>query len=89
MRQENSKAKALDRPPWAKRLTDSRKLTGMGPSEFSRKIGLSQQRYSNYERGEREPNISAWQRIISYLPVDLDFIIIGQSGPMDSDKNNT
>jgi transcriptional regulator with XRE-family HTH domain len=88
MREETSKAKTPDRPSWAKRLTDARKLTGMGPSEFSRKIGLSQQRYSNYERGEREPNISAWQRIISYLPVDLDFIIIGQSGPADRGKNN-
>jgi transcriptional regulator with XRE-family HTH domain len=81
---ETSRAKITDRPAWAKRLTDARKLTGLGPTEFSRRIGLSQQRYSNYERGEREPNVNAWQRIISHLPVDLDFIIIGQSGVSDA-----
>ncbi len=89
MRGEATRTKTSDRPSWAKRLTDARKLTGMGPSEFSRKIGLSQQRYSNYERGEREPNISAWQRIVSHLPVDLNFIIIGQSGIGERSKNNS
>lgn len=84
MAEETSRAKTSDRPAWAKRLTDARKLTGMGPTEFSRRIGLSQQRYSNYERGEREPSVNAWQRIISHLPVDLDFIIIGQSGIGDT-----
>ena len=81
---ESGRAKIADRPAWAKRLADARKLTGLGPTEFSRRIGLSQQRYSNYERGEREPNVIAWQRIISHLPVDLNFIIIGQSGPSDT-----
>jgi transcriptional regulator with XRE-family HTH domain len=81
---ESGNAKIADRPAWAKRLSDARKLTGLGPTEFSRRIGLSQQRYSNYERGEREPNVIAWQRIVTHLPVDLDFIIIGQSGVGDT-----
>lgn len=87
MRVANSRSKQDERPAWAKRLTDARKLTGMGPTEFSRKIGLSQQRYSNYEGGIREPNVNAWKRIVSHLPVDLNFIIVGNvragSGKMD------
>lgn len=89
MRDQANKVKPADRPAWAKRLVDARKLTGLGPSEFSRRIGLSQQRYSNYERGEREPNVNAWQRIISHLPVGLDFIIIGRSGFDKSEPRNS
>ncbi len=66
-------------PDWAQRLQDARKLTGLGPTAFAKRIGLSQQRYSNYERGDREPNVTAWERIISHLPVGLDFIILGRS----------
>jgi len=67
-------------PDWALRLRNARKLTGLGPTEFARRAGLSQQRYSNYERGMREPNMNAWAKIVTRLPVSLDFIIIGRTG---------
>lgn len=75
-------------PDWAKRLRDARKLTGMGPTAFAKKIGLSQQRYSNYERGEREPDVTAWRLISSQLPVALDFIILGRTALGEGARRN-
>jgi transcriptional regulator with XRE-family HTH domain len=75
-------------PEWAKRLRDARKLTGLGPTAFAKKIGLSQQRYSNYERGEREPDVTAWRMISTHLPVALDFIILGRTRPEDKPRQH-
>lgn len=73
---------AASRPDWAKRLEVARLLTTFGPDKFAEKLGLEgerrAERYLKYERGEREPNVVIWTRILNTTGVSLDFIIAGK-----------
>lgn len=66
-------------PAWAKRLTAARVLVTENQTEFATSIGLSQQRYSNYELGRREPTILIWGLIRQKLNVTIDFIFFGHA----------
>jgi transcriptional regulator with XRE-family HTH domain len=66
------------RPAWAVRLEAARTMTGFGQTDFARRIGLSQQRYSNYEYGLREPDIATWILLKHALNVSLDFLLAGE-----------
>lgn len=50
-------------------------------TDFAKEIGHSQQRYSNYERGDREPKILVWGMIRDKLGVTVDFIMFGDQAP--------
>lgn len=65
------------RPDWAKRLEAARTLTGLNATEFARSIKMSQQRYNNYEKGVREPDIQAWIDITRRLNVSVSRIFYG------------
>jgi len=73
-------------PVWAARLAMARELTGLSQTKFAAALGLSQQRYNNYETGDREPDAEIWTKIIRELrsrdvPLTLDYIIAGLGAP--------
>lgn len=64
----------------------ARELTGLLQTEFAVALGISQQRYSHYEKGKREPSTEMWSLIIRELrsrnvPLTLDYIIAGLGAP--------
>lgn len=65
------------RPAWARRLEAARSLRYETQTDFATKLGISQQRYSNYENGSREPDIELWGRIVDELRVSADNIMFG------------
>ena len=66
------------KPEWSCRLVHFRGMTGLKPIEFARALGISQQRYSNYERGIREPDIAMWNQIREKFNLPIYFIITGE-----------
>jgi transcriptional regulator with XRE-family HTH domain len=72
----NHKAPA-NLPAWAKRLTAARMMVTDNQTDFAKSVGMSQQRYNNYEQGLREPKISTWKIIRTKLGVPVDFIMFG------------
>lgn len=74
------KAKAaVSQPAWSKRLAAARLMVSDNQTDFAKSIGLSQQRYNNYELGLREPKIAMWVKIHQKLNVSMDFIFFGDS----------
>ena len=71
------KERKIRRPAWATRLAAARIRTGLNASEFSRKLGFSQQRYDNYEQGKNEPNIAGWNLLKRELGEEIYFVITG------------
>lgn len=76
---------AVERPAWARRLTDARKrLTGRrgGPlslAELAERIpGMSGSRIGNYEQGTREPRIEDWQQLEAALGVSAAVLQFGE-----------
>jgi DNA-binding XRE family transcriptional regulator len=65
------------KPDWAVRLKQLREMHYDTAIEFAEKLGLSQQRYSNYENGDREPTIDVWHKIAQDLKVTVDRIMFG------------
>lgn len=47
-----------------------RQILGLSQEEVANKLGLSQQAYSRYERGKREPNFALIIRIAEVLEFD-------------------
>lgn len=68
-----------DKPPpdWAVRLQQLRAMHYDTAVEFAKKVGFSQQRYDNYEKGKRQPKIADWQKIKEELKVTVDRIMFG------------
>lgn len=56
------------------RLTDCRKQKLMTMSEVARLLGVSQQAYSKYESGMREPNFEKLVKIADIFGVTLDYL---------------
>jgi DNA-binding XRE family transcriptional regulator len=72
---------------WAKRLAAARLMVAENKTEFAKSIGFSQQRYDNYERGAREPDIAAWKLICAKLRISVDFIMFGDAMPGRDSQN--
>lgn len=66
-------------PDWAKRLQAARTLSGMSQTQFAKLLGLSQQRYGQYETGKAEPNVQIWIAISEKLQISVDFIMKGRT----------
>ncbi len=64
-------------PMWAKRLAAARMMVADDQTEFANSIGMSQQRYNNYELGKREPNLAMWAILAKALHVSIDFLMLG------------
>ena len=57
------------------RLKELRKKMNMTQEEFSLEIGMRQQQYSRYEKGEREPQIKHIRRICRKFNVTADWLL--------------
>lgn len=66
-------------PEWAKRLQAARTLSGMSQTQFAKSLGLSQQRYGQYETGKAEPSVLIWIAISEKLDMSIDFIMKGRT----------
>ena len=57
------------------RLRELRKLNNLSHAEFATKIGMLQQQYSRYEKGEREPQLKHIRRICKEFKVSADWLL--------------
>ena len=65
-------------------LKDLRTKKGVSQSEVGRFLGITQQAYANYERGEREPDNITLGRLADYYGVTTDYLL-GRDEPLRSD----
>ena len=56
-----------------KEIRKARKLTQI---ELASMVGISQARYSQYERGTREPNLEMLRKLANALGVTIDELVI-------------
>lgn len=75
-------------PEWAKRLQAARLLSGMSQTQFAKLLGLSQQRYGQYETGKAEPNVQIWIAISEKLQISVDFIMKGRASAVSKNPNS-
>ncbi|WP_446002497.1 helix-turn-helix domain-containing protein [Weissella viridescens] len=57
------------------RLKELRESQQMSARQVSYKLGLSQNMYSSYERGEKEPTISTLKKIARLFNVSADYLL--------------
>lgn len=57
------------------RLKELRKMNDLTQDEFALKIGMRQQQYSRYEKGEREPQLKHIKRICKTFNVSADWLL--------------
>ena len=62
---------------FAHRLEDARASKYKTAAAFARTIGVEDETYRTWERGEREPHIAAICKIARALDVSLDYLILG------------
>ena len=68
------------------RLKELREQKGLTQAEFANQIGMLQQQYSRYEKGEREPQLKHIRRICRKFNVSADWLL-GLSQSAGGDKN--
>ena len=47
----------------------------MSARQVSFELGLSQNMYSSYERGEKEPTVSTLKKIVQFFNVSADYLL--------------
>ncbi len=57
------------------RLKELRESQQMSARQVSFKLGLSQNMYSSYERGEKEPTVSTLKKIAKLFNVSADYLL--------------
>ena len=65
------------------KIKEARLALGITASEAARRIGISRQRYSLYERGENEANYEMLLRIGEAFGVTVDFLLDRKSTPAE------
>ena len=68
------------------RLKELREQKGLTQAEFANQIGMLQQQYSRYEKGEREPQLKHIRRICRKFNVSADWLL-GLTQSAGGDKN--
>ena len=71
-------------PPFAARLEETRVSYGMLTSrpefskgEFAQMLGLGEEAYRRYERGESYPNVETLRKIREITGITLDYLVCG------------
>lgn len=59
----------------SERMLELRKSKGLKQKEAAELSGLGYMSYIRYERGEREPNVSALWKIADFYGVSVDYLI--------------
>lgn len=67
------------------RLKELRNSLKLSQSEFATQIGMMQQQYSRYEKGEREPQLKHIRRICKTFNVSSDWLL-GLENPQEIEK---
>ena len=57
------------------RLRELREINDLTQAEFASQIGMLQQQYSRYEKGEREPQLKHIRRICRKFKVSADWLL--------------
>lgn len=57
------------------RLKELRKAKGLTQHQLANELGISQQAYARYEKGDREPKISTLIKLADYFDVSVDYLI--------------
>lgn len=71
---------------FGQRLKELRKIKGIYQSTLAAELAVSQQTVSQYESGDREPDIDKLKEIADYFNVSVDFLI-GRIDTVDIDDN--
>lgn len=57
------------------KIKDLREEKGVSQEDVAKKIGISRQAVSLYEKGEREPNLETWEKLADYFGVPVGKIM--------------
>lgn len=57
------------------RLRCLREIRGLTQKEAAKRMGISRTTYSNYESGNREPDIDTLVKIADFYEVSIDFLV--------------
>lgn len=69
------------------KIKEARMALGITAIEAARRIGISRQRYSLYERGENEASYEMLLRIADAFAVTVDFLLDRKSTPAEIRRN--
>ena len=56
------------------RLKELRLKRGLSQQELAKKVGISNQSISSYEKGVRKPKIEAWEKSADYFGVSIAYL---------------
>ena len=65
------------------KIKEARLALGITATEAARRVGISRQRYSQYERGQYEANYEMLLRIGEAFGVSVDWLLNRDSAPAD------
>ena len=57
------------------RLEELRKKMGLSQEDLAKKINMTQQRISAYEKGKREPDLETLKMLANFFGVTTDFLL--------------
>ena len=55
-------------------LKELRLKRGLSQQELAKKVGISNQSISSYEKGVRKPKIEAWKKLADYFGVSVPYL---------------
>lgn len=64
----------MNRLKQARKEKSIRDKTNISQTKVADKVGISQQAYARYEKGDREPKISGWQKLADYFGVSVSYL---------------
>ena len=67
------------------RLKQIREEKGLSQNELAKKINMTQQRISSYEKGIREPDIETLKILADFFNVSIDYLL-GKTDKRNNDK---
>lgn len=57
------------------RLEEIRQEKKLSQKDLAKKLNISQQAISLYEKGEREPKLETWQKLADFFNVPVDYLL--------------
>ena len=60
---------------FADRLKELRTMKGVYQEDIANYLGVTRQAVSQYERGEREPDLETLEKLADYFNVDMNYIL--------------
>ena len=57
------------------RLKELRHKKNLSQKDLAKKLNISQQAISLYEKGDREPKLETWQKLADFFNVPVDYLL--------------